>query len=266
MIHLIMNKYLLIFPFFFLSFSVLANPGLISKTELRTRAGSFERGLGVEQNFTKAYRLYCLAALQNDPIASYSIGWMYYHGRGRERNINTALGWFHRSAELGSKHGNQMIKRFPSIIAKVDKNCPIFTRGMEVDKSHIRVWVELISPEFNIDPRLVLNVIKVESNFNHTALSNMNAQGLMQLIPKTAVRFGVNDVWNPVENILGGVAYLNWLMNHFDSKLPLVLAAYNAGESAVEKYQNVPPYMETKDYVRRIMQNYLKSNSAITRS
>ena len=261
-----MNKYLLIFPFFFLSFSVLANPGLIPKTDLRGRADSFERGLGVKQNYTKAYRLYCLAALQKDPIASYNIGWMYFNGRGRERNINTALGWFQRSSELGSKHGKRMVKRFPNTIAKIDKNCPIFTKGMEVNKNHIRVWVELISPEFNIDPKLVLNVIKVESNFNHTALSNKNAQGLMQLIPETAVRFGVKDVWNPVENILGGVAYLNWLMNHFDSKLHLVLAAYNAGESAVEKYQNVPPYRETRGYVLRIMQNYLKSTSVITSS
>jgi soluble lytic murein transglycosylase-like protein len=112
----------------------------------------------------------------------------------------------------------------------------------------------------------VLNVIKVESAFNPSALSNKNAQGLMQLIPETAERFGVKDVWNPVENIKGGVAYLNWLMKHFDGNLLWVLAAYNAGESAVTKYQGIPPYIETEDYVRQIIQNYRKKTPDFSHS
>ncbi len=261
-----MKKYLLIFIFFFLNFSAFANPGLISKTSLIEKANLFEQGIGVEKDYTRAYRLYCLAALQNDPVASYNIGLMYYNGKGRGQNFNTAVAWFKRSAELGSKQGESMTNKLSDIVPINDKDCPLFTKGMRVDKNLVKVWVELISPEFNVDPILVFNVIKVESNFNHTALSNKNAQGLMQLLPKTAIRFGVKDVWNPVVNLMGGVAYLNWSMIHFDSKLHLVLAAYNAGESAVEKYQSIPPYLETRDYVHKIIINYLKSSHATTNS
>jgi soluble lytic murein transglycosylase-like protein len=123
----------------------------------------------------------------------------------------------------------------------------------------VEAWVNQIAPYYAIDPKLVMAVIQAESAFNPGALSDKNAQGLMQLIPATAERFRVKDVWNPVENIKGGTAYLHWLMRHFAGNVEWVLAAYNAGEGAVERYQGVPPYEETRSYVKRILARYQKT-------
>ncbi len=102
-------------------------------------------------------------------------------------------------------------------------------------------------------------LITAESNFNPKALSPKNAQGLMQLIPATAVRFGVKNAYNPVENLKGGLAYLQWLMAYFKGEVALVLAAYNAGEETVERYRGIPPYAETRNYVRQITSVYKKA-------
>jgi soluble lytic murein transglycosylase-like protein len=99
----------------------------------------------------------------------------------------------------------------------------------------------------------VLAVIAVESNFNPTAVSPKKAQGIMQLVPETAERFGVHDVWNVEQNLRGGMAYLRWLLNYFNGNVKLALAGYNAGEKAVERHGGVPPYAETQEYVQRIM-------------
>jgi soluble lytic murein transglycosylase-like protein len=113
--------------------------------------------------------------------------------------------------------------------------------------------VHKLAPHYELDPELVLAVIEAESNFNPRALSPKNAQGLMQLIPATATRFGVDDVWNPEQNLRGGMAYLRWLMARFENDVELVLAAYNAGENAVDRYGRVPPYNETRAYVTRVI-------------
>jgi soluble lytic murein transglycosylase-like protein len=104
-----------------------------------------------------------------------------------------------------------------------------------------------------VDANLVRAVIQQESGFNPRARSSVGAMGLMQLMPATAAELGVNDPYNPVENIRGGVAYLKGLLVKFAQNVELALAAYNAGAGAVRKYGNVvPPYRETKDYVKRI--------------
>lgn len=104
-----------------------------------------------------------------------------------------------------------------------------------------------------VSPALVLAVIAVESAGKTTAVSSAGAQGLMQLMPDTATRFGVTDVNVPAQNISGGVAYLDWLMGEFANDPVLVLAAYNAGEGAVRKNDGVPPYAETRDYVPKVL-------------
>ena len=105
----------------------------------------------------------------------------------------------------------------------------------------------------NVSPALVLAVIGIESAGKSDALSSAGAQGLMQLIPATAERFGVTDSTDSTQNIKGGVAYLDWLMDHFNNDPLMVLAAYNAGEGAVDANSGVPPYPETRDYVPKVL-------------
>lgn len=104
-----------------------------------------------------------------------------------------------------------------------------------------------------VSPALVLAVIGIESAGRTDAVSSAGAQGLMQLIPATAARFGVTESTDPVQNITGGVAYLDWLMTEFNHDPLMVLAAYNAGEGAVRANAGVPPYAETRDYVPRVL-------------
>jgi len=105
----------------------------------------------------------------------------------------------------------------------------------------------------DVSPALVLAVIGIESAGRSDAVSHAGAVGLMQLIPATASRFGVTDSTDPVQNIKGGVAYLNWLLKEFDNDPLMVLAAYNAGEGAVKSNRGVPPYAETRDYVPKVL-------------
>lgn len=104
-----------------------------------------------------------------------------------------------------------------------------------------------------VSPALVLAVISVESSGNSQAVSSAGAEGLMQLMPATAARFGVSDSLDPSENIQGGVAYLDWLMGEFDGDPVVVLAGYNAGEGSVQRYEGVPPFPETRDYVPKVL-------------
>ena len=105
----------------------------------------------------------------------------------------------------------------------------------------------------NVSPALALAVISVESAGKPNAVSTAGAQGLMQLMPDTATRFGIEDATVPADNIKAGVAYLNWLMARFDNDPILVLAAYNAGENAIDRYEGVPPFDETRGYVPKVL-------------
>lgn len=106
--------------------------------------------------------------------------------------------------------------------------------------------------EYGVDEAIVRAIIHAESAFNPNALSRVGAQGLMQLMPATARRFGVSDAFDATQNISGGVKYLAWLLKRFNGNLTLVAAGYNAGEGAVDKYSGVPPYSETQRYVQRV--------------
>jgi len=113
-----------------------------------------------------------------------------------------------------------------------------------------------IAGEEGVDPALVRAIIKAESNFEPNATSRKGAQGLMQLMPGTARRYAIRDTFDPEANIRGGVRYLRFLQDLFPGQLALALAAYNAGENAVVRYNGIPPYPETRQYVNRVLQFY----------
>jgi len=124
-------------------------------------------------------------------------------------------------------------------------------------KSHILNLVSQISQKHGVDEKLVKALIKQESGFNPKAKSKAGAMGLMQLMPQTAKNLGVKDPYNAVQNVEGGVKYLKSMLNKYNGNVILALAAYNAGPGAVDKYDGVPPYKETQNYVKNILANYL---------
>jgi len=116
--------------------------------------------------------------------------------------------------------------------------------------------VYTLARQYDIDAQLVQAIITVESNFNAWAISRAGAQGLMQLMPATAARYGVTDVFDPKANVEGGMRFLKDLWHRFQGDVHRVLAAYNAGEGAVKQYRGIPPYPETQRYVARVLALY----------
>ena len=131
--------------------------------------------------------------------------------------------------------------------------------------SSIDGLIEAFAAEHSIDSALIRAVIRAESNFNHRAVSRKGAQGLMQLMPATIWRLSVGDAFDPHENIGAGVRYLRQLLDQFQGDLTLTLAAYNAGENAVLRYRGVPPYQETREYVRKVLSLYRRTREEPSR-
>lgn len=117
----------------------------------------------------------------------------------------------------------------------------------------IETYIEDVAARYGVSKDLIAAIIEAESRYNPRAISPRGAQGLMQLMPETAAILRVSDPFDPRENIDGGVRHLLALMDRFDNNLPLALAAYNAGEKAVIRHRGIPPYRETRQYVKRIM-------------
>jgi hypothetical protein len=234
-------------------------------------AQKYEHGEGVPKDFSRANQLYCKAAKAGYPEAQFKLGWIYANGRGVEKDDAVAARLFAMAADQGHEHAGKLldyVRKKPDTpmpscmqpdprlaqIASSEESLPIPRVRAEI----VRL-VRKLAPQYAIDPNLVLAVISAESSFNPKAVSPKNAQGLMQLIPQTAERFGVKQVFVPAENIKGGLAYLRWLLAFFQGDVPLVLAAYNAGERAVEKYRGIPPYAETQNYVKKITKMYQRA-------
>jgi hypothetical protein len=117
-------------------------------------------------------------------------------------------------------------------------------------------FISSAAQHHGVDPDLIVSVISAESKFNPKAISRKNARGLMQLLPETATRLGVENVFDPRENIEAGTRYLRELLDRYHNDLALTLAAYNAGPQRVEQYKTIPPYRETISYVRRVQKTY----------
>lgn len=243
-------------------------PGPEALIALRNEARALEHGEGVPKDMQRAASLYCDGARYGDAESQYSLGWMYANGRGVQRNDELASAFFQLAARQGHAHAGKML-RFVGEVAAPLPDCmkektpegeddfPLTAANPAQEK--VLGLVRKLAPEYGISPRLVMAVIRAESNFEPTAVSPKNAQGLMQLIPETSVRFNVKKPFDPEQNIRGGMAYLRWLLAYFEGNVALVAAAYNAGEGAVNRYRGIPPYAETRDYVGRILRLFEKA-------
>jgi len=135
---------------------------------------------------------------------------------------------------------------------------PASQYSKESPKDKLLPYILSTARRYKVDARLVNSICKVESNFDPQAVSSKGAMGLMQLMPETATRFGVQDPFNPQLNLEVGVRYLKYLLETFNGNVELALAAYNAGEGVVQRFGGVPPYPETINYIKRVMNAYLR--------
>ena len=236
---------------------------------LVTLASKYERGEGVARDFVRSNELYCRAAARDDPEALLKLGVIYAIGRGVLADEGVAALLIAKAAEQGHERAQRLLDHVSRRTDSVMPAClnepvavPVQAESPPgpVPRKDIELLVQRWAPEYSVDPKLVMALIGVESRFDANAVSPKNAQGLMQLIPATAVRFGVKNAYNPLENLKGGLAYLQWLMAYFKGDVALVLAAYNAGEEAVERHRGIPPYRETRNYVKQITSVYKKAS------
>ncbi len=228
-------------------------------------------------SYVDAAAFYCSNAKDNnDQNALFALAWMYANGRGVDKDIGISRLLFKKAADQGHKnaqhwlsktgtshttatlptcmHPDQPKQSEVKIVSKKIETQPSFYK-----KGPIYKIVAKHAPRYNIETDLVMAFIAIESGYDPKATSNKNAQGLMQLIPATAARFNVKNPYDPEQNIKGGIAYLQWLLAFFKGDVLLVSAAYNAGENAVERYKGVPPYSETRKYVKKIAALYKKT-------
>ena len=246
----------------------------------RQEAKALEYGDGVPRNEVAAAKLYCRAARYGDAEAQYSLGWMLTNARGIQRNDAEAAHMFAAAAEQGMEQAQNMLDKMggtplgdpPPCLRPPETDPPVAVappRAPARGAKPVSLWatlplppnapaaivnyVKVLAPEYQLAPALVLAVMAQESNFDPLAESPKKAQGLMQLLPDTALRFKVTKLRDPAQNIRAGMAYLRWLLAYFEGDVMLALAGYNAGEKAVDRYLGVPPYAETRLYVRRIM-------------
>jgi len=230
---------------------------------LLEQAWAAEVGRGQFRNEPLAAALYCEAGRLGSIEGYYRVGLIYYSGNEYIRNPRIASGFFSAASRLGHRAAAQLLE---ALGPSGDTLSPCISideaGGFDLDRyvtelpRHKRWIADLIrklAPYYSVDLRLALAVASVESNFDVSARSPKNAQGVMQLIPETATRFNVRNPFNAEQNIRGGLAYLRWLGAYYEGDLVRVIAAYNAGEGAVDKYGGIPPYDETQAYVMRVL-------------
>jgi soluble lytic murein transglycosylase-like protein len=149
---------------------------------------------------------------------------------------------------------------FTSLAGTVPRS-PELSAAELANRQKIEVMIREVSERYNVDPALIRAVIETESNWNSTAISRKGALGLMQLVPGTARQLGVNNAFDPKQNLDGGVRYLHTLLERYNGDLDRALAAYNAGPGAVDRARGVPQLRETREYVRKVTDSYNRPGS-----
>ena len=231
--------------------------------------------------------LYCQASRWGSTEGQYRLGMLYAFGQGVPANQAFAASLFSLAALQGHARSHQMLdtiqltsSTLPACVnrdqlpEKAPAPPPFWQdlpadlhpgNGLSIEKylltlpSHKRWLIPLattMSAWYALDPKLVLSVIAVESNFNTSAESPKSAMGLMQLIPDTAERFNVRNAFDATQNLRGGMRYLRWLLSYYRGNIAYAAAAYNAGEGRVDRYKGVPPFPETRAYVKRVLGLY----------
>jgi len=250
------------------------------RATLVSEGEAYEHGEGVRKDPARAAELYCAAARHLDADATYNLAWMFAYGRGVARNDAYAAGLFGLAGGLGRAPGESTLALFRNVspelppcmsevapvaamaqpeYPKLERSLPgVFDPfdSLPPWKREIAAIVYDLAPRYSIDARFALAVIATESNFDRDALSPKGAMGLMQLLPETASRFAAKNAYDIRQNLRGGLAYLRWLLAYYQGQVSLAAAAYNAGEAVVDKHRGIPPYPETRDYVRRVLRLY----------
>ena len=205
----------------------------------------------------------CDQAMNGNAEAAFRIARRQIFGLGLPRDPRAAVAWLRFAAAKGHVGAIRLVHLIPRDLKPSATTCRLGggsaalpTLAPKPAPESIAKIVERVAPENGLDPKLVLAVIRAESAFQPDAVSPKAAAGLMQLIPATADRFAVPDVFDPEANIRGGCRYLRWLLSYFRGDVTLALAGYNAGEGAVDRYRGVPPYAETRNYVAVIRRLY----------
>lgn len=250
------------------------------------QAKAYEYGESATRDPAQAARYYCDAARLGDAEALYSLGWMYANGRGVTRHNGYAATLLSMASALGHETAPKAVQsvgessgelptcmnRRPekSVAATAVEattalaqlmqadaaDLDTYVAGLPANKQNIAELIRLLAPQYGINPRLALAIAVSESNLDLMARSSRGAFGVMQLIPETAARFHVRNTFDPGQNIRGGLAYLRWLLAYYRGDVLLAVAAYNAGEGAVDRFRGIPPFMETAFYVKRIYAFY----------
>ena len=226
-----------------------------------------EHGVGIRGNPRLAIELYCAAATMGSSEGFFRVGRMLAKGAPRLRNLPLANAYLALAARLGHREASLLHDpsvpngRIDDICTDIDQQAGEtnfdldgYIAGLAAPKRKLAALIRKRAPHYDVDTRMALAIALAESNLDANAVSPKNAQGVMQLIPETQERFGVQKPFDPEQNIKGGLAYLRWLQNRFDGDLVLVAAAYNAGEGTVDRYGDVPPFPETQQYVQRVLE------------